>query len=337
MRKPPLECLNFARAVLTLLIVFYHSCCFISAVVGPGYFENVATSALGTVTVFSFFALSGLVIKRNNSEVRVWKFYKKRFLSIYPSFWIAWGVVYLLRVIEKGSIFYNGNRWSIILSVLGVDGYLGGAYYCVGEWFLGAIIILYILSPALLWIQKHASVGASIILLVIYYIVICKDYFGISSFRNIIVCLVGFWVGILLADGIEKIIDNKVLLIVLLWTIWHVSSGDSPFTIYTNIIIYGVCVLLVLSIIGRLIIRNPIVVKIYSFISKISFQIFLVHSVFLSNYARWMGTKYLSSVWGKVFYEISAVITICALAYSLFLIDKKIKALLHNKRKREQE
>lgn len=331
-RKPPLECLNFARAVLTLSIVFYHSCCFISAVVGPGYFEKVAVSSLGTVTVFGFFALSGLVIKRNNSEVKALKFYKKRFLSIYPSFWIAWVVVYLLRVIGSKSFFYNGNGWSIILSILGMDGYLGGAYYCVGEWFLGAIIIAYVCAPVLLWAQRHACTVTSAVLLVMYYNIICKDCFGVSSFRNIIVCIVGFWAGILLADGIEKIVDNGVLFIVLLWTIWHVSSANSPFTVYTNVIIQGVCMFVVLSMIGRLI-KNPLLVKGYSFVSKISFQIFLVHSVFLSNYAKWMGLKYLQNRAGQIFFGITAIIAICALAYVLYIADKKIKSVVRGLRK----
>lgn len=253
------------------------------------------------------------------------EFYKKRFLSIYPSFWIAWGVVHLLRVIGAGSFFYNGNRWSIILSVLGLDGYLGGAYYCVGEWFLGAIIIMYICSPTLLWMQKHAAVATSIIFLMIYYIVICKNYFGICSFRNIIVCIIGFWIGLFLGDSIERIVDNGVLLIVLLWTVWHVSSENSPFTVYTNVIIWGVCILLILSMIGQRV-KNLIVIKIYSLISKMSFQIFLVHSVFLSNYTKWLRTKCLHSVKGIVFFEISAFIIICALAYGLHFIDKKIKS-----------
>lgn len=337
MRKPPLECLNFARAMMTLQIVFYHSCCFISGVIGPGYFERVAVSSLGTVTVFSFFALSGLVIKRNNSETKAWKFYKKRFLSIYPSFWIAWAVVYLLRVVGSGSFFYNGNRWSIILSFLGMDGYMGGAYYCAGEWFLGAIIITYICAHPLLWLQKHASAVTSAALVVIYYNVICRDCFGVSSFRNIIICIVGFWAGLLLADGIEKIVDSGVLFIVLLWTIWHVSSANSPFTVYTNVVIQGISMFLVLSMIGRLI-KNPLLIKGYSFISKISFQIFLVHSVFLSNYARWMGIKYLQAPVGIVFYEVSSLLIICALAYGLYILDRAIKrGLLHGRRKEPKE
>ena len=285
MRKPSLECLNFARAVLTLLIVFYHSCCYISNVIGPGYFANVATSALGTVVVFAFFSLSGLVIKRNNSEVKILDFFKKRFFSIYPSFWIAWGVVYLLRVISARNFFYNGKKWSIILSILGLDGYLGGAYYCVGEWFLGGIIILYICTPLLLWMHKHMKILGSMALGAAYYVVISKDYFGVSSFRNILICVISFWIGMLLEDHIEKIISNWTLFIVLLWTIWHVSTGNSPFTVYTGVLIWGACVLLAVSMTGQYI-KTPILVKFFSFIRKISFQIFLVHAVVLSYYAK---------------------------------------------------
>ena len=45
-------------------------------------------------------------------------------------------------------------RWRVIFSLLGLDGYLTPVtvtFYKIGEWFLGVILILYLVFPLLLW------------------------------------------------------------------------------------------------------------------------------------------------------------------------------------------
>lgn len=134
-KKSRLEYLNFARAGLTLLVVLYHSSGYLLNGSGSNLFSHIASSALGMVAVAAFFTLSGLAIKYNNSDLDIRSFYKKRFLSIFPSFWFVWGIAYLIKVIKCQSFFYNGRKLSILLSFCGLDGYLGGAYYQAGEWF----------------------------------------------------------------------------------------------------------------------------------------------------------------------------------------------------------
>lgn len=334
-KRPQLEYLNFARVVMTLLIVLYHSSGYLLNGAGTQFFEKIAASALGPVGVAAFFTLSGMTIKYNNSEVKIVGFYKKRFLSIYPSFWIVWGLVYLSRVISAKSFFYNGNKWSILLSFCGLDGYLGGAYYCVGEWFLGAIIIMYVLYPLLLWLFIHAKVFSSMMITMVYYVIISKDLLGTSGFRNIVTCVMSFWIGMLLADCIEKIVDNWVLFIVLLLIIWHISTGNTPFTVYTGIVIWGTCSLGIACIIGKAI-KNTIMNKIISYLAKICFQIFLLHHVVQTWYAGWMGNR-LEVIWIKWFYEISSLIIIVACASLVWHIDRIIKERLKNRYFEQEE
>lgn len=328
-KKPQLEYLNFARASLTLLVVFYHSSGYLLNGAGSEFFQKIASSALGMVAVSAFFCLSGLAIKYNNNDLDIMQFYKKRFWSIYPSFWVAWGIAYLLKVISAKSFFYNGHKLSILLSVCGLDGYLGGFYYQVGEWFLGAIIILYILYPLLLWFFTRAKGLSSGVLAVIYYITISRDCFGVSEFRNILICIMSFWIGMLLADIIEKISDNWVLCIVLMSTIWHISTANSPFTVYTGIVIWGASLLIILCIVGRTI-KTPVVSGIFRFLSKISFQIFLLHHLLQAHLADWMG-GWLDAPYFKWLYEIfsSTIIIVCA--YLLWRSSQIIKRWVSKK------
>lgn len=56
-------------------------------------------------------------------------------------------------------------RWTLVLSVLGLDGYAlpyTPTFYKVGEWFLGCLILLYVLFPLLLRLQKNRAWAAAL-------------------------------------------------------------------------------------------------------------------------------------------------------------------------------
>lgn len=325
-KKSRLEYLNFARAVLTLLVVLYHSSGYLLNGAGSDFFSGIASSALGMVAVAAFFTLSGLTIKYNNSDLDICGFYKKRFLSIFPSFWIVWGIAYLVKVISAKSFFYNGHKLSIFLSFCGLDGYLGGAYYQTGEWFLGAVILLYMLYPLLVWLFKHAKTVSCWGVAIAYYFVISRDCFGVSGFRNILTCLLSFWIGMLLADVIEKISDNWLLCVVLISTMWHIATANSPFTVYTGCVIWGASLLVVLCIAGRAI-RMPAIHGAFSFLSRISFQIFLLHYIILAKMAGLMNS-WLKLWWQKWLYEIACFVAITVCAYTLWWVAGIIKKRL---------
>lgn len=325
-KKSRLEYLNFARAGLTLLVVLYHSSGYLLNGSGSNLFSHIASSALGMVAVAAFFTLSGLAIKYNNSDLDIRSFYKKRFLSIFPSFWFVWGIAYLIKVIKCQSFFYNGRKLSILLSFCGLDGYLGGAYCQAGEWFLGAVILLYMLYPLLLWLFKYAKTVSCWVLAIVYYFVISRDCFGVSGFRNILTCLLSFWIGMLLADIIEKISDNWLLCVVLISTMWHIATANSPFTAYTGCVVWGASLLVVLCIAGRAI-QMSAIHGAFSFLSGISFQIFLVHHIILGKMADLMGA-WLELWWQKWLYEIVSFVAIIVCAYTLWWVAGIIKKRL---------
>ena len=118
---------------------------------------------LGDFGVSLFFIASGVGLYHswsNSNDHSLKKFYWKRATALYPMFWIAWiwaAVAYLF-VFKKLS---SASMAYFPLTVVGMDGYLqgmglvSGKFYLVGEWFLGCILLMYLVAPFLLFLVTY--------------------------------------------------------------------------------------------------------------------------------------------------------------------------------------
>lgn len=103
-----------------------------------------------------FFIVSGaslaLTVPADQSPAQ---FYKKRARAVYPLFWLAWFVVFGWRFVTRPGSFAGAKTITLVLTFLGLDnfavaaGWVGMDFACVGEWFLGSILFLYLLFPLL--------------------------------------------------------------------------------------------------------------------------------------------------------------------------------------------
>lgn len=110
-----------------------------------------------------FFIVSGAAlaytVKTPFSPV---KFYKKRAKAVYPMFWLAWMICFSIRFVRKPWYYANTKAATFPLTVLGLDnfavaaGWVSSDFACVGEWFLGSILFLYLLFPALRYGMEHS-------------------------------------------------------------------------------------------------------------------------------------------------------------------------------------
>ena len=130
----------------------------------PDYIFNVYMGSFG---VGLFFIASGASLMYVYQDgIQIGKFFKKRFIAIYPMFWLAYIAAFLYDFyLYKGvNLQYPISRF--VLTVLGMDGYLGfyfPNYYLLGEWFLGCLIILYLLFPLLFFgVKKYPVITALI-------------------------------------------------------------------------------------------------------------------------------------------------------------------------------
>ncbi len=147
--------LDVIRVASAILIVIYH---FSLPITAPGIFRSVdilhatVNGSWGMTPVYCFFMVSGAALMHRygrEEKLDLAKFYKKRFLSIYPLFWIAYVIGFFAVYWQLGHL-YEIPTWSLIWSVIGIDGWIVNwipTFYMVGEWFLGSIIMLYLAFP----------------------------------------------------------------------------------------------------------------------------------------------------------------------------------------------
>lgn len=128
---------------------------------------------LGTFGVSLFFIASGVGLYysySNEKQHSIRCFYWKRARALYPMFWIAWigAAIVCLFVFKKISM---ASLKYFPLTILGMDGYLQGLglvvgkFYLVGEWFLGCILLMYLVAPLLLYGVHHSPLFTTIIVI----------------------------------------------------------------------------------------------------------------------------------------------------------------------------
>lgn len=277
--------LDFIRAVALLSILIIH----FNATV-TGYFtlpHKLFASVLpfgiylGDFGSSLFFIVSGaalaLTVPESQSPLA---FYKKRAKAIYPLFWLAWVVFFSLRFLEKPGYYAGAKSPTLLLTVLGLDnfavaaGWVGMDFACVGEWFLGSILFLYLLFPLLSrGLHRHGAltwiVSVPICLAVhlagwdahLVAIHVLEFLFGMQFLRmknrargvTAILCAVGT---VLLAGY-----DSKV-----------------------TCAMFSVVIFILLALLSRLL-DYPLPRAICAKLAKLSYAVFLVHHVLIQRMA----------------------------------------------------
>ena len=141
---------DFIRLIAILLVVFSHT-----LRVGDLPFDVTLLGKIGNAV---FFFISGYLIYLNNSNIKlksdICYFYKKRLLRIYPLYILAIVCGLLL------SIFLNGHvaqsSFEIIVSILGLQMvfYPVLVHDPILFWFIGMIVIFYIIYPIVMYLSS---------------------------------------------------------------------------------------------------------------------------------------------------------------------------------------
>ncbi len=293
--KKKLTYLNIIRIVAILIILLFHfsKICINNNIQGFFTLNLFANGDWGYIGVAIFFMLSGFSLMYNynkEKELKIKEFYKKRFFSIYPLFWISY-IIALVYYIIRGQFIIKGSMFRIIscglCTVLGLDGYLGNItskfsdFYILGEWFLGCIIAIYCLFPLLRKLAIKYNLRFFIISTIVYVIIAIFDPLKlILIHRNIIVCMYQFIIGMYLVNYIDKInYKHAIISIVGIIVILSVKL-ILPETISVTII--SILFFILLKFIGEKV-TNIKMEKILSIFSKYSYGAYLVHHVIMNE------------------------------------------------------
>lgn len=295
---PEFDCI---RALSAIIIVTYHYSGYIqqnsSSWSNTGLFFQYANGDWGGVAVGMFFILSGALLYHRHPELNkdnLFHFYISKAKAIYPSFWLLWLYFYINNSIIGRNCFYGGHPWTLILSVLGMDGYFSyrfDTYYSVGEWFLGAIIFCYIAYPVLLFLIKRVEIIVSVLLGVSVILIVYTDWFMILPQWNLLLCFFLIWIGMILMKHRKMIYQNTILTVVALIisiVTYSVKIGVLNSIIWNELL--AISLFILLWNIANAVMRNKFIEKPISWIASISYQVFLVHHVVIVVFCNgWLG------------------------------------------------
>lgn len=149
------------RVSAALCVLFYHFECSAYDV-----FPDVATRGvfidflgtghnLGSIAVEVFLLLAGILsVSTLGDSFSTKRYLTKRMTRLLIPFWISWLLVCAWTIVTSSDLLWKNPKW-FPLTLLGVDGYatltlgLKDTFYLVGEWYLGAMIIITLLWPLL--------------------------------------------------------------------------------------------------------------------------------------------------------------------------------------------
>lgn len=266
---------DFIRVFVTVGVITYHFWVY------SNYKYKLSTSNL--IYNSTFFMLSGYLIYQRYNNIKgvenTKKFYINRAKRIFPIYYLVWLFFYIDTVMKNGkNFFYAGKPFNILLTLLGLDGYLSSrftTYYQVGEWFFGAIIICYVMYPLLLKIykkNKYILLGTLCVVYALYYYLNLPKISIVYS--SLVECLFKFTIGFYLYDNKDKFRDKKILLlcvaVILAYSGFKIKN--KPILRTVNTCAYFV----VLHFIGEILSKNKKIEKAIVFLSKQSFVALLI-------------------------------------------------------------
>ncbi|MBQ8671408.1 MAG: acyltransferase [Alphaproteobacteria bacterium] len=248
---------------------------------------------LGTIGVGLFFLLTGACLQYvyaggTAKSFSLWNFYKKRWLSLFPGYYIAFFAFTLFSFMWYKA-YPDFKIGHLLSSLLGIDGYLmamrgvGYETYQCGEWFLGCILCLYIIYPPLSWAANKYPKSTAIITMVSYLWLIQSGIKDIWFFLQIPYLLLG----IFFIKYFRSALSWKLWIPTLFLFAVRVFAGKymQPHTIHLI-----TCWLLFLSItlLTELVdkyssvLKSDKLVSIIAFIGVLTYPLFLVHHKIIS-------------------------------------------------------
>ena len=180
---------------------------------------------------------------------------------------------------ENHSFFYLGSPQNLLFTLLGMDGYFFyrfKTYYILGEWFLGAIVMLYVLYPLFLKGVERFRWKVLLVLIPVWIFQIEYSGFEILTQRNLIYCSGMFILGMLCFQ--YKLYKKRYLkatagMFVMILLLVPICQN-----VYLEIL-FCVAAFFAFFAIGEVVMKIPVLNGIVKSIADISFPIFLVQNV----------------------------------------------------------
>lgn len=328
-RKPRkrLFYLDLVRALATVMIVLVH---FNNPFLQPSSYlvtQQPFGIYLGGLGVSLFLIISGAALALTYQRpINLKTFYWKRFKGIYPSFWIAWILATLYFFVARGGVPANAcPPKSMIFTVLGVDGLLANfnirTCYLLGEWFLGLIVMYYLVFPILLWMIDKAPKSSAVILAGIWGgSILLLEHFNVYAAAVLLPTrILELTVGIYFMKYWKRfpLWVTPFALGILAFSSYFSEFDENYITTFV-----GFAAFVLLVQVARFL-DHQAIRSVVALISKYSYEIFLVHHVVIMQLFIWVPlNQYAGPGGGVLAWMLFA--TACILTFALAVALKSI-------------
>ncbi len=276
--------LDYIRILAIFLIVNFHY--FSERGVTAPFAVRYANDAWGTLGNSLFFLLSGYLLNRNFTEkVCVKTFYRKRFLAIYPEFYLAFAGAFCLNAFLLKKLFFAGPAYLLIYTLLGIDKYVQwygiSNYALVAEWYSAVIVVMYLLFPLLRFLYRKAKWITTAALAVLYVVWNVCGIYPVNAEISILCNLCVFWTGMLLAQYINVFYKKKTVPIAIGTLAAALLSIKLPINSLYASHILATCLFIFLNWLLRDAKPEIRSSKAVSWFSGLTYSIYLVHHYIL--------------------------------------------------------
>lgn len=308
-------------------------------------FINRPNVHLAMLACSLFIMISGttLCLSQDKKKLSYLDFIKNRFLRILIPFYISYIIYYIIKCINVMHInpFYGQPipRWRFIFTVLGMDEYVsanGIATYSlgIGEWFLGCIILCYLVFILIYNLNKKYKFQMFIIF-TLYYILICMNYdklpFRIAAHMNFFCQIYNFYMGINLSD--TKIIDKykKILLPLSILIILFIYNYQNVLPIHINICVslMTLSMFVLFYYLNDYFTNNNMINKFINVFNKYSYEFFLTHHFVIYQINYILNYKRISYLEMFIIFILDIILT-CIFAYTVNILSKVSISILKN-------
>lgn len=300
--------LDLVRALATVLVVITH---FNNPYLHQAQKRHVFAYEpfgvyIGNLGVSLFLIISGaaLMMTYGGPRLDLRVFYWKRFKGIYPMFWTAWilGTLYFF-LANQGVARNHAPTRTFLFTFFGVDGMAANFHiqtmYLLGEWFLGFIVLFYIVFPLLRWAVMTYPKTTAAAIFVIYAVTFVLLNEIPHSFPNLIVLplrLPELAFGMYFVRYVHRLPTWAILPWVLPCACVLIISARRPLLnedFATPFV--GVACFFILAMAARYLdvgpVREPV-----ALIAKYSYPIFLVHHVVIMKIFESTDTRAFSTL-----------------------------------------
>lgn len=337
---------DLMRIICFCMIVFYH---IIVQIEKEGVCAQLHLSFLYTsvnmhiakLAVAVFFMLSGAsLMLKADEKLDLKNYYIKRFIRLLIPFYVVNIIYFMFRVIKSRTILglFIGvcEPWKLLLGIIGIDEWLSVYNITtfsqgIGEWFLGALIVLTVLAPFFrMCTLKYPKVFLCAVG-TFYIFFVLLNLSSIPVHLNIVLKGCEFIFGMYLGRYVKKIDQRWGYIGILILVLYFVSPIVFPIKEAFAITLTALCFFISFSLFEPILKKKNEFYKWILVLSNASYELFLIHHIIIYKL-----TPVMFGKGDNLFFMIGVIILeiICMIIGTMIVkhiddfLTKKARALL---------